>query len=111
MKLLFDANLSPHLAKRLMNEYPGSAHVLDFDLPSDRAIWDHAASLGYVIGSKDTDFYNLSMVHGAPPKVVWLRLGDAGTSAIADLLVRRKQALVGLAADSEAALLILDKGA
>ncbi len=107
MKLLFDANLSPSLIRRLANDYPGSDHVLNHDLPDDRAIWDFAAAADFVVVSKDTDFFNLSMVFGAPPKVVWLRIGNAGTAAVAGLLLRERSALEALIADYDAALLIL----
>jgi predicted nuclease of predicted toxin-antitoxin system len=110
LKLLFDANLSPVLAKQLAEAYPGSAHVRDFPLPSDKAIWDFAAAAGFVIVSKDTDFYNLSMVFGSPPKVVWLRVGNAGTAHIASLLTRQSAALAEFESDAEAALLIIGHG-
>lgn len=107
MKLLFDANLAPRLATRLSALYPGSTHVREFAVRDDRAIWDFAAKHNFVIVSKDSDFYHLSTVVGAPPKVVWLRVGNAGTNAIADLLARHAQALDQLEADPNAALLIL----
>lgn len=107
MKLLFDANLAPRLAKRLAGHYPGSAHVREFALRDDRAIWDFAAKGNFVIVSKDSDFYHLSTVFGAPPKVVWLRVGNAGTEAIAALLARHAPSLNQFEADHDAALLIL----
>lgn len=33
--------------------------------------------------SKDSDFAQLAFLYGAPPKVVWLRLGNAATATIA----------------------------
>jgi predicted nuclease of predicted toxin-antitoxin system len=107
LKLLFDANLSPALIRQLGSAYSGSDHVLNHDLPDDRAIWDFAAASGFVVVSKDTDFFNLSMVYGAPPKVVWLRIGNAGTAAVAGLLLRERSALEALVADPDAAMLIL----
>ncbi|MGA1343694.1 MAG: DUF5615 family PIN-like protein [Hyphomonas sp.] len=62
LKRLFDANLAPQLTKPLAGLYPGSAHVRDLALRADRAIWDFAASDGFVIVSKDSDFYHLSTV-------------------------------------------------
>jgi predicted nuclease of predicted toxin-antitoxin system len=70
LKLLFDANLAPALAKRVSGAFPFSAHVRDFDVRSDHAIWNIAAAQDFTIISKDTDFCHLSMLHGAPPKVV-----------------------------------------
>jgi predicted nuclease of predicted toxin-antitoxin system len=60
-----------------------------------------------VIVSKDTDFFNLSTVYGAPPKVVWLRVGNAGTEAVAAILAQEQAQIMALVADKEAALLIL----
>jgi predicted nuclease of predicted toxin-antitoxin system len=39
-----------------------------------------------VIASKDSDFGQLAFLHGPPPKVVWLRVGNQPTHPIADLL-------------------------
>jgi predicted nuclease of predicted toxin-antitoxin system len=107
LKLLFDANLAPALAKRLSSAFPFSAHVRDFTAHSDHSIWDLAGAQDFIIVSKDTDFYHLSMVRGAPPKVVWLRVGNAGTRPIADLLEQNIKRIEDFHADSDAALLIL----
>jgi predicted nuclease of predicted toxin-antitoxin system len=105
---LFDSNLAPRLAQRVAHLFPGSAHVRAFDLGgSDRAIWEFAGRDGFVIVSKDTDFYHLSTVYGAPPKVVWLKVGNAGTDVIADLLLGQAISLEVFADDAQAALLIL----
>ena len=87
MKLLFDENLSFRLVAALADIYPGSAHVRDFGLlgAPDREIWAFAAENGYLLASKDTDFYERSVLYGAPPKVVWLRIGNAPIAATAAL--------------------------
>jgi predicted nuclease of predicted toxin-antitoxin system len=36
--------------------------------------------------SKDDDFRQLAFLHGAPPKVIWLRVGIGPTSVIESLL-------------------------
>lgn len=110
MKLLFDANLSPALIGLLADVYPGSVHVLFLGLgpaPSDDAIWAYALEHNYVIVSKDADFYRLSTVAGAPPKVVWLRVGNGPTLAIEAHLRRSLLRIVDFVADSEAALLVI----
>ena len=109
MKLLFDENVSPKLTSRLANEYPGSVHVRDLGLrgAEDRQLWEYARTHGFVIASKDTDFRERSYVEGAPPKVIWLDVGNAGTDAIAQLLqdqVERARQFISL---EEASLLIL----
>ena len=88
MKLLFDENLSFRLVAALADIYPESAHVRDLGLlgGEDAAIWTHAADHGFVLTSKDTDFYDRSVFYGAPPKVLWLRIGNGTVAETADLL-------------------------
>ncbi|MFN8637389.1 MAG: DUF5615 family PIN-like protein [Chloroflexota bacterium] len=112
MKLIFDENLSPRLPYLLANEYPDSTHIRRAGLlgATDRQIWDHARAYGFVIVTKDTDFRERSFVDGAPPKVIWLDVGNAGTSAIAYLLQRELTRVLAFDADAETALLMLSLG-
>jgi len=109
VKLLFDENVSPKLTSRLAREYPGSAHVRDVGLRSaeDQQVWDYARAHGFVVASKDTDFRERSYVEGAPPKVIWLDVGNAGTDAIVQLLQEQVKRARQFDALEEASLLIL----
>ena len=109
MKLLFDENLSASLVGLLRNEYPDSAHVRDFGLrgASDQRIWEHARDNGFVIVSKDDDFRQRSLLEGAPPRVVWLQVGNAGTAPIADLLRAQAPRLRRFAREAESSFLIV----
>lgn len=109
MKLLFDENLSLRFIQTLEMEYPGSAHVCSVGLrgATDQVIWDHARQQGYAIVSKDNDFRQLSFVRGAPPKVIWLSAGNAGTDVILRFLKSQQAALLTFDADVEASLLVL----
>jgi predicted nuclease of predicted toxin-antitoxin system len=53
---------------------------------SDRIIWTHAREHDFTIISKDDDFRSLASGRGAQPNVVWLRIGKASTSRVANLL-------------------------
>lgn len=109
MKLLFDENVSPKLPSRLASEYPDSVHVRDVGLRGgeDRRVWDYARTNGFVIASKDTDFRERSYVEGAPPKIIWLDVGNAGTDAIVQLLRDQVERVVHFDTLEEASLLIL----
>jgi len=109
MRLLFDENLSPRLALLLSDQFPGSVHVRDAGLSSssDSMVWEYAREHGLVLVSKDSDFSQRSFVHGAPPPVVWLRVGNRSTSEIADLLSTNARSLEALVDDPGASLLIL----
>ena len=52
----------------------------------DRAVWDYAAQNDYIIVSKDVDFSDMSVLLGAPPKVIWVQLGNCSTAEIEQLL-------------------------
>jgi predicted nuclease of predicted toxin-antitoxin system len=109
VKLLFDENLSPKLAGTLAADYPGSTHVRAVGLrgAEDAQIWSYARDHGFTIISKDNDFRQRSFLQGAPPKVIWLEVGNAGTDAIAGLLRAERGRLSAFEAEPESALLVL----
>jgi len=109
MKLLFDENLSFRLAYALQGIYPHSTHVRDVGLlgAEDKRIWTYAIQQGFILVSKDTDFYQRSLLYGAPPKVIWLRVGNAPTSRIITLLRERHVMVRHFTEDSEASFLPL----
>ena len=113
MKLLFDENVSPRLVIDLESDYPASAHAREIGLrgTEDRRIWDHASTHGFIIVSKDTDFRERSYVEGSPPKIIWLDVGNAGTSAIAQLLRSERQRVERFGGTEELSMLILSIGA
>lgn len=95
MKLLFDQNLSPQLPRRLADLYPGSDHVFELGLgeADDIEVWEYARERGFIITSKDSDFNELSVVHGFPPKVVWIRRGNCSTREIEVMLREEYESL------------------
>lgn len=112
MKLLFDENVSPKLPHMLANEYPGSVHIREVGLrgAEDRQIWDCSRAQGFAIVSKDADFRERSFVEGFPPKVIWLDVGNAGTTMIAGLLRRERQRVEAFEKQDETSFLILSLG-
>ena len=74
---------------------------------TDVVIWERARRDGYTIVSKDNDFRQLSFLHGAPPKVIWLSVGNAGTEAILHFLNSKGAEIQTLEADAAASLLVL----
>lgn len=82
MKLLFDENLSFRLVAALADIYPESKHAREVGLlgADDLRVWNYAAEHGFLLVSKDTDFYERSLVYGAPPKIIWLRIGNSSVN-------------------------------
>ena len=109
MKLLLDQNLSHRLIPILEAQFPDSAHVRAVGLgsASDAEVWEFARAGGYTLLTKDTDFRQRSFTFGAPPKVVWIALGNCTTDAVADLLLANTAVLTAFEADSEATYLAL----
>ncbi len=81
MKLLLDENLSPQLIAAISDLYPDSRHVRECGLDStpDDIVWQYAKENSFAIVSKDSDFSERSVLHGSPPKVIWLRIGNCTT--------------------------------
>ena len=109
MKLLVDHNLSFRLVQAVQDLYPGSIHVRDVGLREalDEDVWDYARRCGFAIVSKDADFHQRSLVLGAPPKVVWIALGNCSTDEVVTLLRQRHHELVVFEGNTEAAFLAL----
>ena len=109
--LWLDENLSPRLASALETHFPGSMHVRDVGLKgeSDHQIWDFAAKNGFAITTKDDDFRSLSLLRGAPPKVIWLVVGNTSTAEILRILVERVEAIEAFINEHSTALLALRK--
>ncbi|MDQ2696162.1 MAG: DUF5615 family PIN-like protein [Pseudomonadota bacterium] len=107
MKLLLDQNLSRRLVAVLEPAYPGTtqAALLGLERASDLEIWQYARDNGFVIVTKDSDFHELSLLHGAPPKVVWLQCGNQPRQRIAQLLLGQRESIEALLADEATAFI------
>ena len=109
MKLLLDQNLSRNLVGRLLVAYPDTTHVALAGLAavSDRRVWEYAREHGYVLVSKDSDFRQLAFLYGPPPKVIWLRVGNASTVNVLQTLLDYRPAIEAFDADVDDSLLVL----
>jgi predicted nuclease of predicted toxin-antitoxin system len=110
VRLLFDENLSPRLPERLVEAFPDSRHVDEVGLRgrSDAELWKYAGQHNFILVSKDNDFRQLSFLHGAPPKVVWLHVGNAPTRDIEALILARRNRIQDFFDDPESALLVVE---
>ena len=109
MKLLFDQNLSDQLVNQLADLFPNSIHVktIGLNTATDTELWDYARDNDYLIVSKDTDFRNRSVIHGCPPKVIWIRKGNCSTSAVESNLRRHFVDIEEFASDAKIGLFVL----
>jgi predicted nuclease of predicted toxin-antitoxin system len=109
LKLLFDENLSPKLVTALNDIFDNAKHVRDFGLSakSDLAIWQLAKAANFIIVTKDDDFRHLSFLHGAPPKVVIVALGNVTTAQIERAIRSSFSKIRDFSADAESSVLAL----
>lgn len=109
MKLLFDQDLSPRLAARLEDLFPAFTHVfqIGLDRSPDQAVWDFARDQQLLLVTKDADFSEMSTLHGFPPKVIWLRLGNCTTAQVEASLRQNRDAIRDLAESAELAIITL----
>lgn len=95
MKMLFDENLSPKLVTALADVFPDSAHVDRIGLggSTDDDVWQYAKANGFTLVSKDSDFYDKSILYGHPPKIIWIKRGNCTNRQI-QLLLRNKADMI-----------------
>ena len=88
MRLLLDENLSEALLPALADLFPDSLHVrtLGHTGAPDTLVWDLALQNRCLLLTRDEDFLRLSVARGAPPKVVWIALGNCSNATLISLL-------------------------
>jgi predicted nuclease of predicted toxin-antitoxin system len=87
-KLLFDNNISHRVIARIVDIFPNSTHVMleNLDESSDIDIWKFAKKHSSTIVTKDSDFNDLVIYKGIPPKVIWIKIGNCRVTDIENIL-------------------------
>lgn len=111
MKLLFDENISYRIVKILEDLFPECSHVKHHDLlqKDDFLVRDFAKQNEFIIVTNDSDFNDLFLLLGFPPKIIWLKTGNTSTRGNADLLIKHRQSIIDFSIDSENGILIIEK--
>jgi predicted nuclease of predicted toxin-antitoxin system len=109
LKLLVDENLAPRLAASLADLFPESTSVCSVHLGStpDTMVWEYAKANQFTFLTKDKDFASLSLIWGAPPKVILLQIGNCSTSQIERLVRNNATRLADFENDTKRSILIL----
>lgn len=95
MRLLFDQNISFRITKKLIDLFPECKHVSDCGLMDcdDPDIWEYAQKNDFSIVTFDSDFYDISVISGHPPKIIWIRIGNLTTKEIVRLMMQNKESI------------------
>jgi predicted nuclease of predicted toxin-antitoxin system len=93
VRLLLDENLSESVIPGILDLYPESLHIrlLGAGGAADGIVWQLAKEHECLLVTRDEDFLRLSIMRGAPPKVVWLAVGNPSNQDIVNLLRMRHQ--------------------
>ncbi|HCI55604.1 MAG TPA: DUF5615 family PIN-like protein [Bacteroidales bacterium] len=101
MKLLFDQNISFRITNKIQDLFPGAKQVRELGLENskDSDIWTYAKEKGYCIVTFDGDFYDMGLVKGSSPKVIWLRPGNTSTQNIEKVLRKNFELITAFLTD------------
>ncbi|HNV31155.1 MAG TPA: DUF5615 family PIN-like protein [Cyclobacteriaceae bacterium] len=107
MKLLLDENISFRVLKSIISVFPQSIHVTNDSarLKRDFEIFEYARENNYTILTYDEDFYDLQLLKGYLPKIIWLRFGNSSNLKVVSKLVEHQSAIVSFIANSEVGIL------
>jgi len=73
----------------------------------DSDVWGYAQNKGFAIATKDSDYNELLMVRGFPPKIIWIRCGNCSNSEIEAMLRTHINDIQTLFDDSSLGILTL----
>lgn len=109
MKLLLDQNISFRFLDQLSARFPGSTQtrIAGLEHASDFHVWEYAKQNDSTIVTKDMDFYELALVRGIPPKIVWLRCGNVSNRYLLALLLKESDTIAAFIAEPESICLEL----
>ncbi|MCX7068451.1 MAG: DUF5615 family PIN-like protein [Methylococcales bacterium] len=110
MKLLLDENLSRRIVPFIQGLYPNSTQValIGLEQSDDKTIRLYAIDNDFVIVTKDADYYDMTVLYGQPPKIIWLKTGNQSKAATIKTLQDNQQAIEkALMMDNKACIEIL----
>ena len=94
-------------AKRWPTSFLAPSTFDCWEKAADAIVWDLARQHECLVVSKDEAFHRLALLRGAPPKFVWIRLGNCTTDDITQLLRRRHEDIIRFNEQNEATVLEL----
>jgi predicted nuclease of predicted toxin-antitoxin system len=95
MKLLFDQNSSFRIERQIDSIFSNSKHCSNLGLlnTDDTVIWEFAKNNDYAVVTFDSDFYDIRLLKGTPPKIIWIRKGNLTTKKNIETLEDKRSAI------------------
>lgn len=111
VRLLLDQMLPARLGASLSGPFEEVLHVrpLDLGTATDAEVRRYAREQALTIVTKDADFQTLLALHGPPPRVIWLRLGNATSAAMESCLRGHAETIREFHATDAACLVIRER--
>jgi predicted nuclease of predicted toxin-antitoxin system len=100
--LIVDAQLSPHLAPWINQNFNIEAYsvsFLNFKTGSDIEIFNYAKSENAIVITKDDDFVRLLELYGSPPKIIWITCGNTSNEKMKGILKAKLSNAIALLND------------
>jgi len=103
VKLLFDQNISFRIINKIKSKYPEARQVKELGLENstDIEIWNFAKENNYTIVTFNSDFYDLQLIYGHPPKIIWLRTGNTSTNNLVSIFNSKHKLIDGFVNSTE----------
>ncbi|OCX54684.1 hypothetical protein BEL04_10695 [Mucilaginibacter sp. PPCGB 2223] len=110
MNLLLDQNISFRVCTLLSEAFENVKHVKQLGLvdASDQEIWQYAKVNRFTIITFDSDFIDFAIMKGFPPKIIWLRFGNASNLKIVNKLLSNEVMIKEFISNPEIVFLEID---
>lgn len=106
MKLLLDENISYRVVKAISSVFPESMHInKHVTVWEDNQIFAFAMANEFSIVTFDEDFYDIQLLEGYPPKIIWLRFGNSSNQRITSKLLENQQAIISFLNNADVGIL------
>ena len=79
----------------------------ELDTATDDEVWAYAREHHMTIVSKDSDFNDMVLHRGAPPKLIWIKIGNCRVADIEHLLISNHREIKAFIEESNSAILSL----
>jgi predicted nuclease of predicted toxin-antitoxin system len=104
MKILVDQNISFRILPLLTNELPSFEHIKfnHLENSNDYDIFMYARQHHFdAIVTLDEDFNSLQLLHGIPPKIIWLRGNNVKTKHLSEVINQNVQCILSFLEDED----------
>jgi len=102
MKLLLDQNISFRVIKKLRDTFTNIQSVRENGLENadDIHIWEYARQYSFTIITFDEAFYNIQLLKGFPPKIIWFKTGNLDKNQFTEFLIAKKELITAFVEDA-----------